>query len=110
MAKFYGWARDFYEKYKNDPEFITIGIITEILDNLYKRMEERGIDKAELARRLGKSKAYVTKLLQGDYKNLTIKTLVELALAIDKKPKSFFDLAKVFGDGDDVIKKHKIRK
>jgi len=104
MAKFYGWAKKYYQKYKNDPDFITSGIVIEVLDNLYKRMEEKGINKAELAKRLGKSKAYVTKLLQGDYNNLTIKTLVELALAINESPQKFFDLVRVFGDEEDIEK------
>jgi len=104
MAKFYGWAKKYYQKHKNDPEFITSGIVIEVLDNLYKRMEEKGINKAELAKRLGKSKAYVTKLLQGDYNNLTIKTLVELALAINENPQKFFDLVKIFADEEDIEK------
>lgn len=104
MAKFYGWAKKYYQKHKNDPEFITSGIVIEILDNLYKRMEEKRINKAELAKRLGKSKAYVTKLLQGDYNNLTIKTLVELALAINESPQKFFDLVRVFADEEDIEK------
>lgn len=104
MAKFYGWAKKYYQKHKNDPDFITFGIVIEVLDNLYKRMEEKGINKAELAKRLGKSKAYVTKLLQGDYDNLTIKTLVELALAINESPQKFFDLVRVFADEEDIEK------
>jgi len=104
MAKFYGWAKKYYQKHKNDPEFITSGIVIEVLDNLYKRMEEKRINKAELAKRLGKSKAYVTKLLQGDYNNLTIKTLVELALAINENPQNFFDLVKIFADEEDIEK------
>ena len=98
MAKLYGWAKKYYEERKNDPDFITSGIVVEILDNLSKKMKEKSITRAELARRLGKSKAYVTRLLQGDYDNLTIKTLVELALALNEKPESFFDLFKTFGD------------
>jgi len=104
MAKFYGWAKKYYQKHKNNPEFITSGIVIEVLDNLYKRMEEKGINKAELAKCLGKSKAYVTKLLQGDYNNLTIKTLVELALAINENPQKFFDLVKIFADEEDIEK------
>ena len=98
MAKFYGWAKKYYEERKNDPDFITSGIVVEILDNFSKKMKEKNITRAELARRLGKSKAYVTRLLQGDYDNLTIKTLVELALALNEKPENFFGLFKIFGD------------
>ncbi len=98
MAKLYGWAKDFHDEYKNDPEYITTGIVIEIIDNLAAKMEEEGISKAEFARRLGKGRAYVTKLLRGYYDNLTIKTLVELALALGKRPEKFNDLLDLFGD------------
>jgi len=45
-------------------------------------MEENGITRAELARRLNVSKAFVTKLLNGN-PNLTIKTMVSLARILD---------------------------
>lgn len=40
-------------------------------------MRERDINKAELARRLGKSRAYISKLLRGG-ENLTIESLVRI--------------------------------
>jgi len=46
----------------------------------------------------------LTLLLQGDYNNLTIKTLVELALAINESPQKFFDLVRVFADEEDIEK------
>ncbi len=44
-------------------------------------MEERKVKKAELARRLGKSRAYVTQMLSGSA-NLTVRTLAEVAYAL----------------------------
>lgn len=98
MAKLYGPIKKYYEERKHDPDFVVTGIVVEILDNLCKRMKEKGIDKRELANRLGKHVSYVTRLLQGDYDNLTIKDLVKLAFAIGEKPESIFDLARIFGD------------
>jgi transcriptional regulator with XRE-family HTH domain len=37
-------------------------------------MDEAGIGRAELARRMGRARSYVTRLLRGDH-NLTVKTL-----------------------------------
>lgn len=44
-------------------------------------MEEKKISRTELARRLGTSPAYVTKLLRGDT-NFTLATLVKVARAL----------------------------
>ncbi|MDQ7031808.1 MAG: helix-turn-helix domain-containing protein, partial [Desulfonauticus sp.] len=54
-------------------------------------------------RRLGKSRGYVTKLMRGYYDNLTIKTLVELALALDEDVERFQDLFRLFGDKEYVF-------
>jgi transcriptional regulator with XRE-family HTH domain len=53
----------------------------EITEQIYIAMQEQGIGKAELARRLEKSRAYVTKILQGTA-NFTIESLVKIALAL----------------------------
>ena len=55
-------------------------------------MEQQGVHKAELARRVGKSRAYVTQSLSGD-RNMTLGTLANYANAlnadavIDLKPR-----------------------
>jgi transcriptional regulator with XRE-family HTH domain len=53
----------------------------EISDQIHAVMEREGVSKAELARRLGKSRAYVTKLLQGN-NNFTIDSAVRVARAL----------------------------
>ncbi|MBM3498125.1 MAG: helix-turn-helix transcriptional regulator [Armatimonadetes bacterium] len=44
-------------------------------------MNKHGISRAELARRLGKSRAYVTRMLNGQ-PNMTLKTLTLIAVAL----------------------------
>jgi transcriptional regulator with XRE-family HTH domain len=44
-------------------------------------MTEQGVSKAELARRVGKSRAYVTQSLAGD-RNMTLGTLASFADAL----------------------------
>lgn len=53
----------------------------EITEQIYLMMREQDISNAELARRLEKSRAYVTKILQGTA-NFTIESLVKIALAL----------------------------
>jgi transcriptional regulator with XRE-family HTH domain len=45
-------------------------------------MEDQGVHKAELARRVGKSRAYVTQSLSG-HRNMTLSTLASYADALD---------------------------
>ena len=56
----------------------------EITEQIYLAMREQDICNAELARRLEKSRAYVTKILQGTA-NFTIESLVRIALALGCK-------------------------
>jgi len=51
---------------------------------LQELMEKKGINKAQLARSVGKSGPYITKIMKGEC-NFTIESMVELADAIDGK-------------------------
>ena len=44
---------------------------------IIRLMDEKGVSKAELARRLGRSRPYVTKLLNGST-NMTIRTIADV--------------------------------
>jgi len=44
-------------------------------------IEQDGVSRAELARRIGKSKAFVTQLLRGS-RNITLRTLADVAWAL----------------------------
>ena len=52
-------------------------LILEATERLASVMAEKEISKAELARRIGKSKSYVTQCLNGS-SNLTLRTLADL--------------------------------
>ena len=54
--------------------------ILEFTEALHVTMEQQGISRAELARRLGTSRAYVTKALRGNV-NFTLATMTRLAAA-----------------------------
>jgi transcriptional regulator with XRE-family HTH domain len=57
------------------------GLILEAVELLSTLMAAEGITKAELARRLGKSKAYVTQAMRGN-SNLTLRTLAGLGCVL----------------------------
>jgi transcriptional regulator with XRE-family HTH domain len=54
---------------------------TDFAREMHRRMKERGMNAAELARRMGTSKAYVSQLLDGG--NFTLLTMVKVAMALD---------------------------
>lgn len=56
----------------------------ELCEQIYLIMEQEEVTKAELARRLQTSRAYITKLLQGSA-NFTLESLVKVAKALECK-------------------------
>ncbi|MBI2113578.1 MAG: helix-turn-helix transcriptional regulator [candidate division NC10 bacterium] len=62
-------------------------------EELLKLMEREGISKANLAKALGKSKAYITQALSGG-RNMTIRTLAAFAWACHHSLRGF-DLARI---------------
>ena len=55
--------------------------IVEFTEDVCRLMEEQKVSRAELARRLGTSRAYVTKLLGGNA-NFTLHTMTKVAMAL----------------------------
>lgn len=58
----------------------------DLSDQIFAQMKAKGISKAELAKRLGHSRAYVTKVLAGDM-NITMKTLAKFLYHLEAKAK-----------------------
>lgn len=56
----------------------------DISEHIFSVMEGQRVSKAKLANRLGKSRAYITKILQGNA-NFTLESLVKIARALDCK-------------------------
>jgi ribosome-binding protein aMBF1 (putative translation factor) len=57
-------------------------LIFDVTEALSEALEQAGLSKTELARRLGKSKGFVSQLLAGG-RNLTLRTLADVADALD---------------------------
>jgi transcriptional regulator with XRE-family HTH domain len=57
------------------------GPITQFIEDVWRLMEEQKVSRAELARRLGTSRAYVTKLLGGNA-NFTLQTMAKVAMVL----------------------------
>jgi transcriptional regulator with XRE-family HTH domain len=69
------------ERAQESPAYWRDIAITDFTRELHDRMRRTGVTHAELARRMGTSRPYVTKLLTGG--NFTLETMVKLAMALD---------------------------
>lgn len=65
----------------------------ELSEQVFQAMQDKGITEAELARRLGTSRAYVNKVLQGST-NFTIESLVKIGVALNCELKLEFTEAR----------------
>lgn len=73
---------DLFRDVEKSDAYLIEGAKVEIAERIHLTMKQKNISRAELARSLGKSRAYVTKVLQGDT-NFTIDSLVKIASALD---------------------------
>lgn len=62
-------------------DYWTAGAEIDFTEELYRVMDEQQVSRAELARRIGTSQAYITKVLRGDA-NFTVTTMTKLARAL----------------------------
>lgn len=69
------------EQARASADYWVDGPITEFLEDVWRLMEEQKVSRAELARRIGSSRAYVTKLLGGNA-NFTLQTMTKVAMAL----------------------------
>ena len=78
------WMKENLDRYKDTFEFKLEEVILDITEEVCRAMEEKGIGRAELAEKMGVSRAFISKLLNGT-PNLTIKTLMKIAIVLDRE-------------------------
>jgi len=60
-------------------------LIYHLTEDLLVVLEERGLSKADLARKIGKSRSFVTQVLSGN-RNMTLRTLSDICFELQVKP------------------------
>jgi antitoxin component HigA of HigAB toxin-antitoxin module len=79
-----------HEVLMEDPEFRRLlsveALVAEASEVIARLMAEQKVSKADLARRLNKSRAWVTQLLSGKA-NMTVRTLAEVVYTLDAEVK-----------------------
>jgi transcriptional regulator with XRE-family HTH domain len=76
---------DLLRTYEQDWEFVLETSLLNIAEQIAREMEARRITKAELANRMGVSRAYITQLLRGDT-NISIGTLFKVTASLNLQP------------------------
>jgi transcriptional regulator with XRE-family HTH domain len=74
--------RDILREAERDSEYWLAVPATEFASEVARRMTEQKVSRAELARRLGTTRANVTKLLRGDAR-LKLQTMARVAMALN---------------------------
>jgi transcriptional regulator with XRE-family HTH domain len=72
---------ELYAKAEATDSYLTQKASLDFTEELHRQMERQGMTKADLARRIGSSQAYVTKVFRGDV-NFTLASMVKLAAAV----------------------------
>ena len=77
-----------YERQMADPTFARLftqeQLIDEATELIVRAMLQEKLSKAELARRVGRSKAHITQLLTGS-RNMTLRTFADLMFLMERK-------------------------
>lgn len=81
---------DFLEQWANQNEanaklFAQEVLITQTTEEIWKAMEEAGINKTDLANKMAATKGYVSQILNGS-RNMTLRTLADICFALDYQP------------------------
>jgi transcriptional regulator with XRE-family HTH domain len=76
--------RELTDRLEKNPEYWVESMRIDFVEAVERVMEERGVSRAELARRLDSSPAYVTQMLKALF-NPTLLTLAKVALALDAR-------------------------
>jgi transcriptional regulator with XRE-family HTH domain len=72
---------DLLEEAKTGGAYWVDKVSLEFTEDLCERMDRQGMSRADLARQIGVSRGYITKVLRGSG-NVTLETMVKLARAV----------------------------
>lgn len=65
-------------------------LFMDVTEEIIYEMDKRGINKTDLAKSLGKSKSFITRILNGDH-NMTLRTFSDVCFSIGVTPRVVVD-------------------
>ncbi len=75
---------DSLERAKTNSAYYEEDLLITVAERIISAMKKQGVSRSELARRMGVSPTYITKVLRG-HANLSLETLAKLAFALELK-------------------------
>lgn len=72
-------------EYQQDPDFLAEQMALEVVEHAFKLMKASHMNQADLARKLGVSRARISRILNA-HPNLTLRSIAMLGLALGAKP------------------------
>ncbi len=72
------------EELERDPVFVADFLKMQFVEDIFEAMHIKGINRNQLAQKLGKSRQYVGRILN-ENANFTLETLAEIACALDMR-------------------------
>lgn len=69
----------------SDEDWAYFDMVDKLSDMFAEYMEQHNVSKADLARKLGTSRAFVSKVLAGDAHNMTLKTLARFLFGMEAR-------------------------
>jgi hypothetical protein len=72
-------------EFERDPDYVAETLALQVIEQALELMKEKGISRSELASLMGVSRAYISKLFNAP-PNMTLRSIAQLALALDAQP------------------------
>jgi transcriptional regulator with XRE-family HTH domain len=79
-SKLHEWVHASSERARS---YAQEALIVDVAEEIWAALAKSELTKADLAARLGRSKAFITQLLNGS-RNMTLRTLADIAYALDQ--------------------------
>ena len=83
------YLQRFHEEHMSDPDYVADFLALELSHYIADIMAREGLTQRAMARRLGVSEAYVSRVL-GGHPNLTLKSIAKMSLALGLRPSISF--------------------
>lgn len=75
----------------DDPKYIAISLKADVITEIYHAMHEQGLTPSKLARKWGKSRQYLSKILDEDKRvNFTVDTIAEIMAVLGRRVEMHF--------------------
>jgi len=75
----------------DDPEYISLSLKADVVSEIYHAMQEEGLTPSKLARKWGKSRQYLSKILSEDKRiNFTVDTIAEIMAQLNRRVEMHF--------------------